>query len=84
MTSPRRVRNRFPLSAASSTAAGPDASERLPVNFASILRRSAASHAGNTAGVHDGRRMTYAELYESSSRLANGLLGLGLSPGARV
>lgn len=54
------------------------------MNFASILRRSAQSHAESTVGVHDGDRMSYAELYEASSRLANGLLGLGLVPGDRV
>ena len=55
------------------------------MNFAAILERSAAFHADRTAGVdYAGARLTYAELVDRSSRLANGLLGLGLEPGDRV
>lgn len=45
-----------------------------------------ARRAPGRAAIKDraGARRTYAELHERSTRLANGLLGLGLRPGDRV
>jgi acyl-CoA synthetase (AMP-forming)/AMP-acid ligase II len=54
------------------------------MDFATVVRRSGAEFSGNVAVHCDGREQSYAELYERSCRLANGLIGLGITPGDRV
>jgi acyl-CoA synthetase (AMP-forming)/AMP-acid ligase II len=54
------------------------------VDFASLLRRSRAAHAGNIAMVCGDRTQTYAELFERACRLANALAALGVVMGDRV
>jgi acyl-CoA synthetase (AMP-forming)/AMP-acid ligase II len=58
--------------------------EESTLSFAAILERSATFNADRTAGVHDGASMTYSQLFDRSSRLANGLIEMGLQPGDRV
>jgi acyl-CoA synthetase (AMP-forming)/AMP-acid ligase II len=55
-----------------------------PMDFATILRTSARSYAGNVAVWCDGREQTYAELFTRACRLANALQDLGLAKGDRV
>ncbi len=50
----------------------------------SILRRSAALNRDRVAIVADGRRVTFAEMWQRGVRLANGLLELGLTPQDRL
>jgi acyl-CoA synthetase (AMP-forming)/AMP-acid ligase II len=54
------------------------------MDFATILRTSARSYAGNVAVWCDGREQTYAELFGRACRLANALMALGVSAGDRV
>lgn len=49
-----------------------------------LMARAAAHNAGRTAVVHGDRRLTFAEAWERSVRLGNGLRALGLEPGDRV
>lgn len=49
-----------------------------------LLTRAAHQWPGNTALTCDGQHLTYAELEQRVRRVAAGLLGLGLTPGARV
>ena len=49
-----------------------------------MVERTAARVPSKTAVVHDGRRVSYAELVANSARLAEGLFGLGLRPLDRV
>ena len=52
----------------------------------SILKATSARHPAREGMycVKTGRRFTYAELNARCNRLANGLIGLGLSPGSVV
>ena len=54
------------------------------MDIPSILRKSCQMYAGNIAVTFEGRRQSYAQLWERACRLANALSGLGLSPGDRV
>ncbi|MGY8526217.1 AMP-binding protein [Paracidovorax citrulli] len=54
------------------------------MGFAYFLRRAARYWASNAAVIHRDRVLTYAQLDERSTRLANALLGLGLAKGDRV
>lgn len=54
------------------------------MDFGTIIRNSAQRYSKNVAVWDDGREQTYEELYDRSSRLANGLSGLGVKPGERV
>ena len=49
-----------------------------------LMRRAATHFAGREAVVHGDRRLTFREAWERGTRLANGLLALGLQPGDRV
>lgn len=48
------------------------------------MRRSALLHADRVAVIHRDRRVTFAEAWERSVRLANWLVSLGLRPGDRL
>ena len=48
------------------------------------MRRAAAHYSGLEAVVHGDRRLTFAESWRRSLRLANAMLGAGLQPGDRV
>jgi acyl-CoA synthetase (AMP-forming)/AMP-acid ligase II len=48
------------------------------------MRRAASHFADLEAVVHGDRRLTFREAWERGTRLANGLLALGLQPGDRV
>ncbi|MEU5883409.1 long-chain-fatty-acid--CoA ligase [Spirillospora sp. NPDC047279] len=50
----------------------------------SIVRDHARARGGEPAITGDGRTLTYAELDERSSRIAQALLGAGLAAGSRV
>ncbi|MBC2669538.1 class I adenylate-forming enzyme family protein [Novosphingobium piscinae] len=52
--------------------------------LADLLVRSAATHPDRSALVMPGLALTYAELYEASTEIARGILGLGLSARAKV
>jgi acyl-CoA synthetase (AMP-forming)/AMP-acid ligase II len=54
------------------------------MDFATILRTSARSYAGNVAVWHEGQEQTYAELFERTCRLTNALHDLGVQRGDRV
>src|SRR5687768_4103985 len=54
------------------------------MDFTLTLRKSATQFASRTAVVCGDQRITYAELYERSCRLANALIGLGLERGDRI
>jgi acyl-CoA synthetase (AMP-forming)/AMP-acid ligase II len=54
------------------------------VIIAELIRRSCAQHAQRVAVKHDVQTQTYAQLWERSVRLVNGLRALGLQPGDRV
>ena len=49
-----------------------------------MLRKAGTLYGTRTAVVYGDRRLTYAELYERSCRLANALADHGLRPGDRV
>ena len=49
-----------------------------------LMRRAAAHYSDLEAVVHGGRRLTFAESWQRSLRLANAMLGAGLQPGDRV
>jgi acyl-CoA synthetase (AMP-forming)/AMP-acid ligase II len=49
-----------------------------------VLAHAAAAHAGREALVGDGRRLTYAELFEEASEAAGAYVAGGLAPGDRV
>jgi len=51
---------------------------------ASLVRRAAALHRDRLAIIDGDRRITYGQLGERSNRLANALIGLGLTKGDRV
>ncbi len=53
-------------------------------NVGALVAKSARHHAASIAVLSHGRAMTYAELERRSNRLANALLGLGLTRGDRV
>lgn len=52
--------------------------------IAELVQRSCRIHAEATAIRRGEASLTYAQLWERSARLANGLRGLGLEPGDRV
>ena len=54
------------------------------MEFGGILRKSARFYSDNVAVTCEGQSLTFAELYERSCRLANGLRALGLEKGDRV
>ncbi|MBB5409978.1 acyl-CoA synthetase (AMP-forming)/AMP-acid ligase II [Paraburkholderia sp. HC6.4b] len=54
------------------------------MGFAYFLRRAARYWGDTVAVMHRERELTYRQLDERSSRLANALLGLGLTKGDRV
>src|SRR5207237_9961056 len=49
-----------------------------------VLARDGATRGGPAFGVHEGRRVTYAELDRLSSRAAQALAALGVARGERV
>lgn len=57
---------------------------RQRLSFAYFLRRAARYWGDQTAVMHRDRVLTYRQLDERSTRLANALLGLGLVKGDRV
>ena len=50
----------------------------------SLMARAAAHFSEQEAVVHGQRRLTFAQSWQRSIRLGNGLLALGLAPGDRV
>jgi acyl-CoA synthetase (AMP-forming)/AMP-acid ligase II len=52
--------------------------------IAELIRRSCAQHAAHVAVKHREQTQSYAQLWDRSVRLVNGLRGLGLEPGDRV
>jgi acyl-CoA synthetase (AMP-forming)/AMP-acid ligase II len=54
------------------------------MDFATILRSSAARHTDRPAVICDEREQTYGALFERACRLANALHDAGLQPGDRV
>jgi long-chain acyl-CoA synthetase len=54
------------------------------MNLKQMLERAAERYAGKTVVVMDERRLSYAELDEASNRLANALVGMGITKGDRV
>jgi len=54
------------------------------LSFSYFLRRAARYWGDQAAILHRERRLTYRQLDERSTRLANALLGLGLAKGDRV
>jgi long-chain acyl-CoA synthetase len=54
------------------------------MNLKQMLERAAKRYAGKTAIVMDGRRLSYTELDEASNRVANALVGMGVTKGDRV
>ena len=54
------------------------------MGFAYFLRRAARYWGDNVAAIHRNRELTYRQLDERSTLLANALLGLGLAKGDRV
>ena len=55
-----------------------------PLTPLAFLERSADVFRDRTAVVHDGGSLTYAELAEAATRLANALRASGVAPGDRV
>src|SRR5262245_33022972 len=53
-------------------------------SLADIVRHHGAEQPDKTALVFEGRRLTYGELDERSSRVAQGLKALGVEPQQRV
>jgi long-chain acyl-CoA synthetase len=54
------------------------------MNLKKMLERAAKRYAGKTAVVMGERRLSYAALDEASNRVANALLGMGITKGDRV
>ncbi len=54
----------------------------IPVHFKNIAERFPSREA--VASIHQGKRLTYAELSESVDLLARGLLGIGFHKGDRI
>jgi long-chain acyl-CoA synthetase len=54
------------------------------MNLKQMLERAAKRYAGKTAVVMGGRRLSYAELDEASNKVANALVGMGITKGDRV
>jgi acyl-coenzyme A synthetase/AMP-(fatty) acid ligase len=54
------------------------------VIIADLIRRSCSQHAARDAVKHGERTQTYAQLWDRSVRLVNGLRALGVQPGDRV
>ncbi|WP_028219881.1 AMP-binding protein [Paraburkholderia oxyphila] len=54
------------------------------MSFAYFLRRAARYWGDRTAVIHHDRHLSFRQLEERSTRLANALLGLGLAKGDRV
>ena len=54
------------------------------VRVADVIRRAAASRPQVVALRHGERELTYVELHERSSRLAQALLGRGIAAGGRI
>jgi fatty-acyl-CoA synthase len=54
----------------------------IPAHFAEIAKRFPGHQA--TVSLHQGRRLTYAELAEEIDQLARGLLGMGFGRGDRI
>ena len=52
--------------------------------FAECLDRAAESWGPREALVHDGRRITFAELKTETDMVARGLIALGIGPGDKV
>jgi acyl-CoA synthetase (AMP-forming)/AMP-acid ligase II len=52
--------------------------------IADLIRRSCAQHAARVVVKHHDRTQTYAQLWDRSARLVNGLRSLGIQPGDRV
>jgi long-chain acyl-CoA synthetase len=54
------------------------------MNLKQMLERAAKRYAGKTAVVKDERRLSYSELDEASNKVANALVGMGITKGDRV
>jgi long-chain acyl-CoA synthetase len=54
------------------------------MNLKKMLERAAKHYVGKTAFVMDGRRLSYAGLDEASNKVANALVGMGITKGDRV
>ena len=52
--------------------------------FAECFNRAAESWGPREALVHDGRRITFAELKTETDMVARGLIALGIGPGDKV
>lgn len=55
-----------------------------PQTVGGTLMRAARDHAGREALIYDGRRATYAQLFEEVVERAKGLIGMGVRPGDHV
>ncbi|WP_232495248.1 AMP-binding protein [Novosphingobium kaempferiae] len=55
-----------------------------PQTVGGTLARAAREYAGREALIYDGRRATYAQLFEEVIERARGLIGLGVRPGDHV
>ncbi|GAA2730772.1 class I adenylate-forming enzyme family protein [Actinocorallia aurantiaca] len=56
----------------------------MQLSIAGGIREFAVSSPGAVAVIDGPRRLTFAEVHDRSSRLADGLLAAGLAPGSRV
>ncbi len=56
----------------------------MSLNLSILLETSAASQPQHTAVIHNGHRLSYAELDSAARRLAAGLTGLGVRAGDKV
>ncbi|MGE0776110.1 MAG: AMP-binding protein, partial [Sphingomonadaceae bacterium] len=54
------------------------------MDVTSLMRKAAMIFRDRAAVVHGDRRLTYAQAWDRSVRLANGLLVMGLKPGDRI
>ncbi|GAI47406.1 unnamed protein product, partial [marine sediment metagenome] len=54
------------------------------MNLKQMLGQSAKRYAGKTAVAMGEQRLTYAQLDEASNKVANALVGMGVSKGDRV
>ena len=54
------------------------------MDVTSLMRKAALNYAHRTAVVHGKNRLTFAQAWDRSVRLANGLIALGLKPGDRI